>query len=98
MEDLLRKFSRPGNVMMDYSAGTRSRAKACMLLNEPRRLVTRVLELELLAAAEADLTLVLHSQGRTWKCDISGRTEMIAAAKSIKDERAAILASNRASV
>lgn len=54
MKDPVRKLSRPGHLMMAFCAGTRSTAKAFMLLDKRRKCVGCGVRYELLNAAEAE--------------------------------------------
>lgn len=98
MKDLVRKFSRPGNIMMDFSIGTRSTAKACMLGNQHRTFVGCAMDSELPTAAEADHKLTSVSQMLEPKPDISGSAEMMPADRVFKDKVGAVLASRKTTV
>lgn len=61
MNDLVQKFSRPGDVTMSFWAGTCFTAKACMLLSQHRKFVRSEVDSKLLTAAEADVLLKFAS-------------------------------------
>lgn len=61
IKDLVRKFSRLRDVVIDFCTGTCSAEKACMLLDQHRKFVECDLNSEMLTAAETVLLLVFAS-------------------------------------
>lgn len=96
--DLVWKLCRCEEVIMDFCAGKCSTSKACLLIDQYRKLVGRGVDSELLAAAETDLLLAFVFQVRDPESDIIGSGEMKAAAKVPSEEGVAVLVSKNASV
>lgn len=98
MKDLLRKYTRPENVVLDFCARTCSAAKACMLPDQHKKFVGCDVDSELLNAADKDLVVMFLAQVLSSTLDIGGSAEVVAAVKVFKDEKAAVLARKKAGV
>lgn len=59
LKDLVQKFRRPRDVVMDFCAVTSFTARACMSLDQHKKFLRCNVSFELLTAAEADLMLSL---------------------------------------
>lgn len=81
IQDLVRNFSRPENLVMNFCAAICSVAKGCMLLDQNGTLVGCEVDSDLLTAAEADFVLETASQVLNPKYDISGKGDVKPAAK-----------------
>lgn len=97
MEVLMRRLSRPVDMVMNSCAGMCSTANVCMLHAEYRKFVKCDVDYELLTAAETDPVLTFVSQLPKPESDISGSAAVKVAAMVLKEERAALLASTKAS-
>lgn len=97
-KDLVRSSSRPENTVVKFCASTCSTAEACILLDQRRTFVGCDVNSELPTSAEADFVLTFASPVLSKKSDISGSAEVVAAAKVLKVKRAALLASEKASM
>lgn len=96
--DRLQKFSKADGLVVEICAGTCATAKDCMLLEKHRTFVRCDVNPEVLSAAEADSVLMFASQGLNHKLDMSGSSEVQAAAKVSAHETGAFLAKKNTAV
>lgn len=98
MKDLVRKFYKPGDVVMKLCAGTCGKAKACLVLDQRRTFVECDVDSELQTAAEASLSLSLSRQVPNRKYNIIARAEVKIAANVSKDDKTALPGTKKVSV
>lgn len=96
MKDLVGKFTRGRDVVMDFCTGTYPTAKTSMLLDQHRKFVGCDLDSDLLMAAKPDLLLTFALQVLNPKSDITGDEEVRAAARAFKEKVAVVSARRRA--
>lgn len=78
--------------MVSFCASTRSPVKACMCTGQRRKAVRCNVDSDMHTAAKADSALAFDSQVSSQKSDVSGSSEVRAAAEMFKNKRAALLA------
>lgn len=79
MKGLVRKLSRPENVVINICSGTCFTAKACILPDQHRTFVECNVDSALLTAAEADHVAISVLQVLSPKSDSSNRSKVAAA-------------------
>lgn len=84
MKDLIRRFTKRGDWVMDYCAVTCPTAKAFLLLGEHRKFVSCHSDSELIHAAEPDLLLTFLLRALNPKSDITVHKEVRAIAEAFK--------------
>lgn len=96
--NLVRKFSKAGDLVMDFFAGRCSIGIARMLLDQHRTFVRCNVDPEVQSAAESDHRLTFAFQVLDPKADIGGSGEVEAATKVFTGEMGALFAKKKATV
>lgn len=98
MTDFMQKFSKAGDLVMDFCGVTCSKTKACMSPQQHRKFVGCNGDSKVLSAAESDVVLRFAFQMLSAKSHISESGEVEAATKVLTDELGALLAEGKATV
>lgn len=91
MRDLVKKFSRTRNSMMDFSAGTWSTVKTSMLIDDHKKFEECDVDPEVQSAADPEILRKTFFTMMSWMSDIRGSGKMRAATKGPTDEVGAVL-------
>lgn len=85
-----------GNFVIEFCAGICPTAKACMLVDQHRKLVGCDLDSDILSTAEPDLHFTFALRRLSPSSDITGAEEVRAAARTFKGRVAVVSACKRA--
>lgn len=98
MMDVMQKSSKAGEVLVHFCDDTRCTARACVLLDNHRKLVECSVELEVPSAAKVDVVLTFASEVLSPKSSIDESREIEAAAEVFTNQTGSCLDNNNATI